>query len=124
MIINIKQSKAGTPSIESTPTVNIFIGIIKPMGCTNKLYPYNKKKLITIRFIILNNIFNIFVHLIYIMFKIIFYDCISLCTFYFLKPFLKLMNQHNLFLLPLVHHELFLIFLHQYLLIFLKCIKQ
>ena len=57
--MNIKQSKAGTPSIEITPTVNIFIGIIKPIGCTSKLYPYNKKELITIRFIILNSIFNI-----------------------------------------------------------------
>jgi len=57
--MNIKQRSAGTPSIESAPTVNTFIGIIKPIGCTRRLYPYNKKELITIRFIILNNIFNI-----------------------------------------------------------------
>ena len=57
--MNIKQSKAGTPNIERAPTVNMFIGIINPIGCTSRLYPYNKKELIIIRFIILNNIFNI-----------------------------------------------------------------
>ena len=35
--INIKQRSAGTPNMDITNIVNIFIGIIKPIGCTSIL---------------------------------------------------------------------------------------
>ena len=55
----MSDKSAGTPNIEITPTVITLIGIIRPTGCTNKLYAYNKKELITIRLITLNISFNI-----------------------------------------------------------------
>ena len=64
----MRHSKAGTPRSVNAPTVNIFIGIMSPTGCTNKLYPYSKKELIIIRLIILNTSFIIFVHLLHLMF--------------------------------------------------------
>ena len=52
--MTIKHNNDGIPNIDITPIVKMFIGIIKPIGCTNKLYPYNKKELIIIFFIIFN----------------------------------------------------------------------
>lgn len=56
----INENKAGSPKIVNKDTVTILIGIIKFIGVTNKLYPYNTKALITILLIKLNNFFNIF----------------------------------------------------------------
>lgn len=56
----INENKAGKPKIVNKDTVTILIGIIKFIGATNKLYPYNTKALITILLIRLNNFFNIF----------------------------------------------------------------
>lgn len=56
----INENKAGRPKIVNKDTVTILIGIIKFIGVTNKLYPYNIKALITILLIKLNNFFNIF----------------------------------------------------------------
>ena len=59
MYTNIKLRSAGMPKIDKATTVIIFIGIIRFSGQTNKLYPYSKKELKTIFFIIFRIIFNI-----------------------------------------------------------------
>ena len=56
----IKENKAGNPKMVNKDTVTILIGIIKFIGVTSKLYPYNTKALITIFLIKLNIFFNIF----------------------------------------------------------------
>ena len=55
----INENKAGRPNIVNKDTVTIFIGIVKFIGATNKLYPYKTKALITILLSILNIFFSI-----------------------------------------------------------------